>query len=321
MKRLWIFIILSYLILSAFQGISYSRYYRNEKDFKRGIQIEASERSGSAHIQVLYDKYDRMLSKAKIDANGNLIHEEVYDYDISGNLIRRSIRNGDGNPEKMTVYGDDEEMSRIFLAYVYPDRDPREFRDRVTIYEYLPGGEIGRYLFLSVDHTELGIISFQYFDSGLVKEERWIKQPGATTVRLYEYHYQPELQLYELTEYDSTGTRISHVGLVLPSEYLSTGSTNILEEGREIIQDIRQRQTGGWNPADELGPLVSEHIQKLPDLIYLKNGDTLEVDLLQITERFVRFKLRGESDVLTMPLSDVGEIERRDGEIVYPVLY
>ena len=81
------------------------------------------------------------------------------------------------------------------------------------------------------------------------------------------------------------------------------------------------KKEGGWDLARELGPLFDKDVQNSPDLIYLKNGDVLEVDLLQITDMLVRFKLFEEFDVLTMPLTDIGEIERRDGEIVYPVLY
>jgi len=337
MKRVLIFILINLLYLWAFQGVSYTRYYRNEQDLFKGIPLRATERYDIAHIQVLYDKYDRILSKATVDNTGYTFLEEVYEYDFYGNLIRRSIRDGKGKTKKMYVHGESEEMSRIFLTYAFPNRDLNEFKDRITVYEYLPNGEISNYLFFSVNNTELGTISFKYFDSGLVKEERWIRQPGVKTIRLYQYLYQPELQLYELTEYDSTGTSISHVGLVLPSEsreILGAPETlpqrngehppisvNILEESTEIIQDIRKRKAEGWDPAKELGLLFDKDILNSPDIIYLKNGDTLEVDLLQITEKFVRFKLFREVDILTMPLSDCGEIERRDGEIIYPVLY
>lgn len=278
-----------------------------------------------------------MLSKATIDARGILLHDELYEYDFSGTLIRRSIRDGNGNVGKMYVYDESEEMSRTFLSYLFPNRNLNEFRDRVTVYQFLPNGDISDYFFLAVDNTELGAISIKYFVSGLVKEERWIKQPGSKTVRLFEYRFQPDLQLYELTEYDSTGASISHVGLVLPPDPEGMGgapetllrgpgkiphlSDNILEESTEIIQDIRMKKEGGWDLARELGPLFDKDVQNSPDLIYLKNGDVLEVDLLQITDMLVRFKLFEEFDVLTMPLTDIGEIERRDGEIVYPVLY
>ncbi|MFQ6673815.1 MAG: hypothetical protein ACE5GH_03385, partial [Fidelibacterota bacterium] len=215
----------------------------------------------------------------------------------------------------------------------FPHRDPREFRDRITITSYGPGGEVERIRFFSVDHTELGSIAYLYFDSGLVKEDRWVREPGGKTIRLFRYDYDPGTRAYELTERDSTGAVVSHVGLVLPAgpghreplpgttEEGTAGGVNILEESGEIIKDIRLRKAEGWDPARELGALVYEDIQHSPDVIYLRNGDTLEVDLLQITDRFVRFKQFGGEDILTLPLSAVGEIERRDGKIVYPTLY
>ena len=187
--------------------------------------------------------------------------------------------------------------------------------------------QVERYRFRSVNDVEFGSIVFSYFRSGLVKEERWIKQPGERTVRLFEYRYEPATRLYELKESDSTGSVISRVALVLPvesetmigaadallgaREETPPGAANVLEESVEIIEDIRGRRSRGWNPGAE----------KWPDTIYLKNGDTLEVELIRITEESIRFRLFGEEEVLTMPLSAVGEVERKDGEIIYPILY
>lgn len=289
-----------WMSLIAVQGVSYVRYYRTEQDFMRGIPMEATRRKGVDHIEALYSKYDRILSKARIDTGGHLIREEIYEYDFSGTLLRRSIRDGSGRTEKMYVYGDREEMSKTFLSYAFPNRDLREFSDRVTVYRYLPDGKVDRYEFLSVDGTPMGSISHKYFDSGLVKEERWITEPEGRTIRLFQYDYDPDLHTYELTEYDSKGQEISHVGLVPPGrDEVPQAQLNVLPESREIIEDILRRK----------------------DLIYLKNGDTLRVNLVQISDEFVRFKMAGERDTLTIPLSAVGEIERLDGKILYPVVY
>ena len=299
-------------VVGVTQEVSYVRYYGNEQDFLKGIRLPATERMRSAHIRCLYDREDRVLSKAHISASGIVVQEEIYEYDARGNLVRRSIRDASGNAKKMYVYGDDEEISNTFIAYAFPNRSPKEFRDRVTTYDYLSDGHVKGYYFRSVDDTDLGAIHYEYFDSGLVKEERWIKQPGNKTIRLFSYQYEPKSRHYELTEYDSTGTRISQVRLVLPPETdrqrsvptsvktPSPVSKNILEESSEIIEDILRRN---------------------PDIIYLKRGDTLHVDILKITATSVRFKLHGQQDMLTMPLSSVGEIERRDGEIIYPIIY
>ncbi|MEE9168005.1 MAG: hypothetical protein V3U24_11175 [Candidatus Neomarinimicrobiota bacterium] len=297
------------LSLFAVQDVSYVRYYRTAEDFKIDVTMKASERAGVNHLRVFYDKYDRLLSKAKIDEYGTVLQEEIYEYSFSGTLLRRSIRDGSGNVETMYVYWGNEKMSAAFLAYAFPHRDMGEFSDRVTIYSYLPGGEIDRYQFSSVDGTLLGTILYEYFDSGLVKEERWIKEPRGKTIRLFRYDHDPESRTYELTEYDSTGQKVSHVGVVNPPD----GKSNYLEESTEIIQDIRQKRAAGWDPGKQPGSLA--------DLIRLNSGDILRVNLIQITDRYVRFKMMGEEDTLTIPLSQVGEIERQGGKTVYPVVY
>lgn len=337
MFRLLTAVILISEILAAAQGVSYVKYYLNEQDFLRGISMQATERTGVPHIRALYDKYDRLLSKANMDSEGNLVRENVYEYDDLGVLLRRSIRDRYSHVEKMYVYGSEEKMSKVFLAYAFEGRNLTEFKDRITVYEFDSKENIKGYRFLTVDNTELGSIAFKYFDSGLVKEERWVRQPGSQTVRLFRYDYDPKTRAYELTEYDSTGAEVSRVGLVLPvetdamvgvpqsllrrSEDSPPGTGSILEESTEIIQDIRKRKATGWDPSRELGQLLDRDLPNLPDLVYLRSGDTLKVELFQITDEYVRFKLVGEEDILTIPLSDVGEIERRDGRIVYPVIY
>ena len=45
------------------------------------------------------------------------------------------------------------------------------------------------------------------------------------------------------------------------------------------------------------------------------------MSLIAVTEEYVRFLLAGDRDVLTLPLAQVSEIERRDGEVIFPVIY
>lgn len=281
------------------QGVSYVRYYRTEQDFIRGISMSAIDRRGLAHLRVLYDREHRILSKGKIDAGGILLDEEVFLYDNRGNLTRRSIRDGNGRVESLFVYGDEEPMSRAFIDYVYPDRNPKEFQDRVTVYRYGPGQTVLSYRFLSVDGFQWGSIEYDYFESGLVREERWMKGPDRKTVRLFEYRYDPDTRTYALSEYDSTGTPVSRVAVVLPGEQRLTAE-----------ELLRRRH-----------PEFEEELTGSTDLVYMKDGDTLRVDILHISDTVVRFRMFGEEDTLSMTLDKVGEIERRDGKILYPKLY
>ena len=53
----------------------------------------------------------------------------------------------------------------------------------------------------------------------------------------------------------------------------------------------------------------------------MKTGDTLKVNLFNLTEDHIRFFMLGDQDILTMPLSKIDEIERRDGKVIYPLIY
>ncbi|MFQ6674733.1 MAG: hypothetical protein ACE5LH_00160 [Fidelibacterota bacterium] len=281
------------------QGVSYVRYYRTEDDFLRGIPMMATERTGVRHLRVFYDREDRVLSKGIVDETGKLVEEEIFGYDDAGNLSRRAVRDGDGTVKALYVYGDQEPMSRAFIAYAFPHRNPEEFRDRVTLYRYGPGGRVLSYRFFSVDLVPWGSIEYDYSEGGAVREERWIRGADGRIVRRFATRYDPLTGSTELTEYDSTGGVVSRVAVVVPGEK------------EEVPGD-----TGRKRPIP-----FEEQTGKLPDWIYLRDGDTLRVEILQISESTVRFKLFGEEDVLTMPLERVGEIERGDGTILYPRLY
>ena len=315
------------------QGVSYVKYFATEEDFIRGAEMLATERSGKAHVQALYDKEDRVLSKSIMTAVGEVVEEEIYEYDLSGTLTKRAVRDGDGQTSKLYIYGGDEPMSAIFIRFAFPHRDQREFRERTTLYEFRSDGEIERYRFFSVDNQEFGRISYDYFASGILRSEKWENLLSGKTVRLFKYRFNADTREYRMAEYDSSGAAISRTAIVLPEKNffdeampgisgdMLSGSESILEESGEIIQDILKRKSEGWNPDAVLGRLSETDVLSSPDIIYLANGDTLKVALLHISDSYVRCILHGGSEVLSIPLSTVGEIERRDGKILYPVVY
>lgn len=323
-------VIVLYLIVGlAAQGISTIKYFRSEEDFLRGTSMKATEINGNSYLQVLYNNLGQLISKSTIAADGEILSETVFEYADDGSLDRKSERDGMGKTIRMYVYGA-EEMSETFINYAFPHRAMTEFQDRVTIYSYDEKGEVTEYLFTSIDKHPFGAIRLSYFKAGPLAEERWLLLPGELTVRLFDYDYDPVSRAYVLTEYDSTGTEVSRVGLVLPTrsvpelDELLTGVTiksgNVLEESAEIVADIQMRLKEGWIPSDE-GVLLEEGVLSSPDLIYLSNRDTLQVTLVEVNKDFVRFMFFGEHELLTMPISQVQEIERRDGKIIYPVIY
>jgi hypothetical protein len=311
------------------QGVSTIKYFQSEDDLLRGIAMKSSAIADDPYIQVLYNRNGQMISKSRVEFDGEILSETIFEYAEDGSLRRKSERDGKDNVIKMYVYGA-EEMSEAFIGFAFPQRPFSEFQDRITIYSFDVSGDVTEYLFKSVDNHPFGAVRLSYFDGGLPSEERWILLPEERTMRLFDYDYDPISRNYALTEYDSTGTKISQVGLVLPTKYIpelyellsgsESRSGNVLEESDEILDDIHSRLSKGWNPSDE-GALLEIGVLSSPDLIYLTDGETLEVTLVEVTKEFVRFMFFGENELITMPITKVQEIERRDGKIIYPVIY
>lgn len=317
------------IALGAPQDVSYIRYFRTADDLLRGVQMKPAEARNVPHVEALYNSFDQLVSKITVGEDDVVSEQETYEYREDGSLWKRAIVDGDGNVRRMVVHGD-EEMSATFISLVFPHRNRADFNDRTTIYDYTSDGKVWRYKFLSLDHTPFGQIEFDFFEEGLVKEERWTDLLAGQTVRLFKYRYNPISREYTMLEYDASGEEVSRVGLVLPRRTFAAGTPvddssqlggNRLEESSEIIEDILMKKAEGWNPSETVGKLMDPDVLNSPDLIYMKSGDTLRVDLLKITDQVVRFLIRGDRDVLTMPLVRVGEIERRDGHILYPVIY
>ena len=88
-----------------------------------------------------------------------------------------------------------------------------------------------------------------------------------------------------------------------------------------MLKKFLLKKAEGWSPSDAIGHLADPKLFSSPDIIYMKTGDTLKVTLIAVTEEYVRFLLTGDRDILTLPLTGVSEIERRDGEVIYPVVY
>ncbi|MEE2876708.1 MAG: hypothetical protein VX822_02895 [Candidatus Neomarinimicrobiota bacterium] len=317
------------IALGAQQDVSYIRYYRTEDDLLRGVQMKPSEARGTPRIEALYNSFDQLASKIKVGDDEVISKRETYEYREDGSLWKRAIADVDGKVRKMLVHGE-EEMSAVFISLVFPHFNRADFDGRTTIYDYNDDGRTWRYQFLSFDHTPFGEIEFNFFDEGLVKKERWTDLLAGETVRLFSYNFNPISREYTMFETDARGEEVSRVGIKLPKNLLTSGPSagvmvegvgNRLEESREIIEDILIRKAEGWNPAEAVGRLGDLELFSSPDLIYMKTGDTLKVNLIAVTEEYVRFLLSGDRDVLTLPLTRVNEIERRDGEVIYPVIY
>ncbi len=217
--------------LGAPQEVSYIRYFKTEDDLLRGVEMKPAEARHSPHIEALYNNRD-------------------------GSLWKRAVADGEGTVGRMFVHGE-EEMSAVFIGLVFPHMNRADFDERTTIYDYNSDGKVWRYQFLSLDHTPFGQIEFDFFEEGLVKEERWTDLLAGKTVRLFTYRYNPISREYTMLETDARGKEVSTVGIKLPRNLLTSGESeggkeiagNRLEESSEIIEDILLKRAEGWNPS------------------------------------------------------------------------
>jgi len=317
------------IALGAPQEVSYIRYFQTEDDLLRGVEMKPVQARNTPHIEALYNRLDQLVHKITVGDDEMITEQEMYEYREDSTLWKRAVTDGDGNIQRMFVYGD-EEISAVFISLVFPHRSRADFDERTTIYEYTSEGRVWLYQFLSLNHTPFGQIEFDFFEEGLIKEERWIDLLTGQTVRLFTYRFNPISRDYTMIERDAKGEEVSTVGIKLPRKLLTSEAGddvkasvvgNRLEESSEIIEDILLKRAEGWIPSDGIGHLADLELFSFPDLIYMKTGDTLKVNLITVTEEYVRFLLADDRDVLIIPLTGVSEIERRDGKVIYPVIY
>lgn len=311
------------------QDASYIRYFKTESDLMTGLEIKPTEARNSNHIETIFNDLDQLIAKMSIDEKNNTTSLETYEYREDGTLWRRAVSNEHGKVKRMIIHGD-EEMSDAFISLVFPHRNRSDFAERTTVYHYNEADRVMKYQFFSVDHTAFGEIEYDYFEEGLVKKENWRDLLSNKIVRSFHYWFNPISREYTMVEKDAFGKEVSRVGLTLPRALLTSGMSdandgevmgNRLEESAQIIEDIVIKKAEGWDPTQALGRLADPDLFLSPDFIYMKSGDTLEVNLIALTQDYVRFILSGELDVMTIPLRRISEIERRDGEVIYPVVY
>jgi len=326
-----VFLILFLFNFIVGQQVSYIRYYKTDSDFMINVAITPEEARGSKHIEALYNRTDQLILKMTIDEQNNTTAQEIFEYNEDRTLSRRAIADGEGKVNRMMIYGD-EPMSSNFISLVFPNRNKIDFAERTNIYYYNKNGSIRKYKFLSLDHTPFGEINYDYFDEGLIKLEQWKDLLNGMVVREFTYNYNPISREYIMVETDAKGNEVSKIGITLPRKLFTSevndsksekvkSEGNSLEESSEIIEDILLKKADGWNPAKTIGYLANPDLFSSPDLIYMKTGDTLKVNLFNLTEDHVRFFILGDQDILTMSLSKIDEIERRDGKVIYPLIY
>ncbi len=152
---------------------------------------------------------DNGLVKKKVtnDASGNLISTVSYEYDVSGNLIKETETDADGNVKSVTeytfssgrqdkvtyldgsgnvtggfqyVYGDDGriELERhndgTTVKYTYNDKGLLGMQDYGTnqvIFRYTDSGVLGQRIVASGDNNILAVTDYSYYEDGKLATE------------------------------------------------------------------------------------------------------------------------------------------------------
>jgi hypothetical protein len=160
-----------------------------------------------------------------------------------------------------------------------------------------------------------GEIDFIYDHLGLLTGEVWRSLPEQHIVRRFAYAVNMLTAKKEIWEYDSKGQEVSHIVLIQPPadqlyKTLPPRYGNRLDEISIILEDIRKRDYK--IPFDVFIP-KTDH-----DHMLLTNGDSLMVEIIELGQQRVIFKIIGNSDQLTMPIYRVKSITSKYGERIFP---
>ena len=66
--------------LSAQMDISFMRFYMDESSFLSDVRLLSTQRFNNPHIQVFYNSKKEVVLKEWINAQGELIKRELFDY-------------------------------------------------------------------------------------------------------------------------------------------------------------------------------------------------------------------------------------------------
>ena len=149
----------------------------------------------------------------------------------------------------------------------------------------------------------------------MLKGEQWIQYPEKSTVRKFLYFDDILSDRKEIKEYGINGQLISNIVLAKPIaeklyKFPPPRFGNRLDEISIILEDIYQKDHK--IPFDVFIP-KTDH-----DLMVLTNNDSLLVQLQDITNLEVKFKIIGQEGNLTMPINRVKNIMSKYGERIYP---
>ena len=300
-------------LLTINYEISFVRFYANESDYISDIRLLATQRFAQSHMQVFYNDQKIPLLKEWLDEKGETIKWEVLDYKEK-RLIRRYFLNIDQKPDSLIQFGQDEPWSQEFRKS-YDKSNRQYYEGQESKFILNESSQIDLIQFTNVQGKLYGEIDFIYNHLGLLIGEVWRELPSQKIVRRFAYSIDMLTMKKEIWEYDKNGQEVSYVVLIQPPadelyKTLPPRFGNRLDEISVLLEDIRSRDIK--IPFDVFIPKTDY------DLMILTNNDSLMVEIIELGQQKVTFKIIGESDQLTMPKIRVKSITSKYGERIFP---
>ena len=300
-------------LLTINYEISFVRFYANESDYISDIRLLATQRFAQSHMQVFYNDQKIPQIKEWLDGKGETIKWEVLDYKEK-RLIRRYFLNIDQKPDSLIQFGQDEPWSQEFRKS-YDKSNRQYYEGQESKFILNESSQIDLIQFTNVQGKLYGEIDFIYNHLGLLIGEVWRELPSQKIVRRFAYSIDMLTMKKEIWEYDKNGQEVSYVVLIQPPadelyKTLPPRFGNRLDEISVLLEDIRSRDIK--IPFDVFIPKTDY------DLMILINNDSLMVEIIELGQQKVTFKIIGESDQLTMPKIRVKSITSKYGERIFP---
>ena len=300
-------------LLTSNYEISFVRFYANESDYISDIRLLATQRFAQSHMQVFYNDQKIPQIKEWLDGKGETIKWEVLDYKEK-RLIRRYFLNIDQKPDSLIQFGQDEPWSQEFRKS-YDKSNRQYYEGQESKFILNESSQIDLIQFTNVQGKLYGEIDFIYNHLGLLIGEVWRELPSQKIVRRFAYSIDMLTMKKEIWEYDKNGQEVSYVVLIQPPadelyKTLPPRFGNRLDEISVLLEDIRSRDIK--IPFDVFIPKTDY------DLMILTNNDSLMVEIIELGQQKVTFKIIGESDQLTMPKIRVKSITSKYGERIFP---
>ena len=300
-------------LLTINYEISFVRFYANESDYISDIRLLATQRFAQSHMQVFYNDQKIPQIKEWLDDKGETIKWEVLDYKEK-RLIRRYFLNLNQNPDSLIQFGQDEPWSQEFRKS-YDKSNRQYYEGQESKFILNESSQIDLIQFTNIQGKLYGEIDFIYNHLGLLIGEVWRELPSQKIVRRFAYSIDMLTMKKEIWEYDKNGQEVSYVVLTQPPadelyKTLPPRFGNRLDEISVLLEDIRSRDIKV--PFDVFIPKTDY------DLMILTNNDSLMVEIIELGQQKVTFKIIGESDQLTMPKIRVKSITSKYGERIFP---